>query len=182
MNQACMPSGANDWGKLALFPGRSFNILSLGGILFSGGISGFVGGGVMIAMASRCLRELQSNGLVGIPPGEVMGFLFGLVALWLGAYTLLAPYRLTIKNACALEFKTALGTRTVMPQEIQSIGTARRLIWWEGGDARMIKIAHRRGELSVSNFESAEPLFTQLVSMYPHIRTDSLDFTPDIRD
>jgi hypothetical protein len=182
MNLACSSSGANDWGKLALFPGRSFNILPLAGILFNGAICAFVGGGGMIAVASRCLRAFQSNGLENVPPGNVMGFLFGLVMACVGAYTLCAPYRLTIKNACALEFKRALGTLTLMPQDIQSITTACRLIWWEGGDARIIHITHGRGRLSVSNFDGAELLFTQLISTYPHIRTGSLDFTPDIKD
>ena len=146
-------------------PGRRYDILDFGGVVFNAAGGGIVGGFALLAGRPRLIF-----------------FPIGLAILLFVIHTLCHPYRLQITDSGALEFKTVLSTSIVNPHTIRFIRTRRQLIWWEGADARVIHIIHDRGKKSVPNFDGAEALFTELILKYPNIQADKLDFQPDIRD
>lgn len=166
----------------AMSPGRRYDILDPRSLVFPTVVAGVIGGFITIGVVFKWFGSLKINGTLGFRREDLIFFVIGLGILWFVIYTLRQVYRVHILDSGAIAFKTVLGTATVMPSDIRFIKTGRRLIWWEGGDARVIHITHDRGKISVPNFDGAKALFTALISMYPNIRAGKLDFQPDIRD
>ena len=162
----------------ALLPGTRYNINPVSLLFMRVVVFGAFGVGATSAFTVKSLGVDHPGGLLN----ELFGVVFGLALIAWAVATLREPYAICITSFGALELKRFLGSVIIMPREIQMIRTATRKIREEGADARIIEITYRSGRISIGNFSGAEAVFTQLLSMYPHIRTETFDFTPDIRD
>jgi hypothetical protein len=146
----------------AMFPGRSYSTIQKPWRIVFDTVFASLLGAVLIILDS-----------------QYIGFACLLVGMLAAIRALGQAYRLQIMESGAIEFTAVLSTIYVWPNTIHSISTGLQILWWGGGDARVIHITHDRGALSVPNFEGAEALFTEIIHNYPNIQASKLNFLPE---